>query len=122
MQKVLLTSMILFCGYMGQAQLQPNEKLPYSLIPKKELPFSKPIEPKTYHLPERNIVIGAPKLPNNNVVALSNPLTYVGNNKQGFDVYKSGIDGMPVLMPDKENAASLGIIQKNPTPKMRFQY
>lgn len=30
------------------------------------------------------------------------------NNGQGFDVYESGIDRMPVLMPDKSNSASLG--------------
>lgn len=32
---------------------------------------------------------------------------YKGNNGEGFDIYGSGIDNMPVLMPDSVNAAML---------------
>jgi hypothetical protein len=37
------------------------------------------------------------------------PPVYDGNNDQGFDVYRSQIDNMPVLLPDSANAASLKI-------------
>lgn len=32
---------------------------------------------------------------------------YKGNNGEGFDIYGSGVDNMPVLMPDSMNAAML---------------
>lgn len=32
-----------------------------------------------------------------------------GNNGNGFDIYESTVDNMPVLVPDKENLASLGV-------------
>lgn len=32
---------------------------------------------------------------------------YKGNNGEGFDIYGSGVDNMPVLMPDSVNAAML---------------
>lgn len=39
--------------------------------------------------------------------------TYEGNNRVGFDLYKSNIDNMSVLKPDAKNAASLGIAQNS---------
>lgn len=37
------------------------------------------------------------------------PPVYNGNNGLGFDIYRSQIDNMPVLLPDSVNAASLKI-------------
>jgi hypothetical protein len=37
----------------------------------------------------------------------TSPPVYKGNNGHGFDIYESSIDGMPVLMPDSSNKASL---------------
>jgi hypothetical protein len=42
-------------------------------------------------------------------------LKYKSNNGQGFDIYESGLDGMPILMPDKNNKSSLGMSKSNPT-------
>jgi hypothetical protein len=43
-----------------------------------------------------------------NAITKPSPLNYVDNNGQGFDIYRSGVDNMPVLMPDSANRASLG--------------
>lgn len=44
------------------------------------------------------------------------PPIYKGNNDQGFDIYESSVDKMPVLMPDSANKASLkyGSVKKIP--------
>ncbi|WP_447640823.1 MULTISPECIES: hypothetical protein [Chitinophagaceae] len=108
-QWMLLTFLVLGSVTFASAQLQPKSTYPYRLFPKKET-FPKPIPhyeaPKTYHYtipPKQNATV------NNHIIALKNPLIYSHNNKQGFDVYKSEIDGMAVLVPDKENRASLGM-------------
>lgn len=41
------------------------------------------------------------------------------NNGQGFDVYESAIDRMPVLMPDKSNSASLGLNKTEKQPSFQ---
>jgi hypothetical protein len=41
------------------------------------------------------------------------------NNGQGFDVYESAIDRMPVLMPDKSNSASLGLNKTEKQPNFQ---
>ncbi len=114
-KSILTVMLMLSIVSIGQAQLQPQSKLPHSLFPKKENPYFKPL-PKTYtpQLLNKNIVI--PKTiqaPAPGVVVLANPMNYSHNNGRGFDVYKSNIDGMPVLMPDKNNRESLGIVGKN---------
>jgi hypothetical protein len=45
-------------------------------------------------------------------------LKYQSNNGQGFDIYQSGVDRMPVLMPDKNNMASLEIIKTQNQPSL----
>jgi hypothetical protein len=42
---------------------------------------------------------------------------YKGNNGEGFDIYGSGIDNMPVLMPDSANAAMLRLGKVARKPK-----
>jgi hypothetical protein len=42
-----------------------------------------------------------------NAIRDTPPPVYNGNNGQGFDVYRSQVDNMPILMPDSVNAASL---------------
>jgi hypothetical protein len=37
------------------------------------------------------------------------PIIYDHNNSWGFDIYRSQVDNMPILMPDSENAATLKI-------------
>jgi hypothetical protein len=39
-------------------------------------------------------------------IILSNPLTKIGINGYGFDLYKSGIDNMIVMKPDSSNIVS----------------
>ncbi|OYU55306.1 MAG: hypothetical protein CFE25_10180 [Chitinophagaceae bacterium BSSC1] len=46
-------------------------------------------------------------------------LKYQSNNGQGFDIYESGIDRMPVLMPDKNNSASLGLNKTENQPSFQ---
>jgi hypothetical protein len=46
-------------------------------------------------------------------------LKYQSNNGQGFDIYESGIDRMPVLMPDKNNSASLGLNKTEKQPSFQ---
>lgn len=48
-------------------------------------------------------------------------LKYQSNNGQGFDIYESGFDRMPVLIPDKNNAASLGIHTIPKQPSIQFR-
>jgi hypothetical protein len=53
---------------------------------------------------------GKPAPINNNMpnaIRDTPPPVYNGNNGQGFDVYRSQVDNMPILMPDSLNAASL---------------
>lgn len=45
-------------------------------------------------------------------------LKYQSNNGQGFDIYQSGVDRMPVLVPDKNNMASLEIIKTQNQPSL----
>lgn len=45
-------------------------------------------------------------------------LKYQSNNGQGFDIYESGMDRMPVLVPDKNNMASLEIIKTQNQPSL----
>lgn len=56
------------------------------------------------------------QIANASVLRLPSPLVYKGNNGKGFDIYESGIDGMPVLMPDSANKNSLQLKQ---TPNSR---
>lgn len=66
-------------------------------------------------LPGENSIINAFKLNDTNRFAqMPNAITNfkdeqrkIGNNHQGFDLYLSQIDQMPILKPDAENAASL---------------
>jgi hypothetical protein len=65
------------------------------------------------------IVIGGESAPIDNMPnAISSkaiPPVYKGNNGRGFDIYESQLDGMPVLMPDSANKASLnnGSVKKS---------
>ncbi|MEY2903902.1 MAG: hypothetical protein RLY89_3008 [Bacteroidota bacterium] len=45
-------------------------------------------------------------------------LKYQSNNGQGFDIYQSGVDRMPVLVPDKNNMASLEKIKTQNQPSL----
>jgi hypothetical protein len=45
-------------------------------------------------------------------------LKYQSNNGQGFDIYQSGVDRMPVLVPDKNNMASLEMIKTQNQPSL----
>jgi hypothetical protein len=64
------------------------------------------------------IVIGGNAAPIDNmpnaITIKPAPPVYKGNNGRGFDIYESTIDGMPVLMPDSSNKASLnnGAVKK----------
>jgi hypothetical protein len=57
------------------------------------------------------IVIGGETVPIDNmpnaISSKSVPPAYKGNNGRGFDIYESQSDGMPILMPDSANKASL---------------
>ena len=52
-------------------------------------------------------------------------LQYKSNNGQGFDIYESGVDRMPVLMPDNANKTMLGLnvpLPQNPyQPSRKYQ-
>lgn len=52
----------------------------------------------------------------NAITAKPVPPVFRGNNGRGFDVYESQLDGMPILMPDSANKASLnyGSVKKVP--------
>lgn len=124
MCKLFVTLIMLLAFYgIGNAQLQPKKELSYQLFPKKEksylTPPSKSIIPAPLQKGNPLIIIpSTPSImqtPNSSVVALQNPFAYSHSNGRGFDVYKSGVDNMPVLMPDKENAASLGMAKKEKT-------
>lgn len=45
-------------------------------------------------------------------------LLYQSNNGQGFDIYESDVDRMPVLMPDKTNTTSLGMNKTQNQPSL----
>ncbi len=45
-------------------------------------------------------------------------LKYQSNNDQGFDIYESDVDRMPVLMPDKTNTTSLGMNKTQNQPSL----
>lgn len=65
----------------------------------------------------------------NNIATMPNAITRfkdeqrkIGNNNQGFDVYLSQIDQMPVLKPDIDNAASLqAMTGAKQIPKFKLQ-
>jgi hypothetical protein len=52
-------------------------------------------------------------------------LQYKSNNGQGFDIFESGVDRMPVIMPDNANKTMLGLnaplSQKPYQPFRKFQ-
>jgi hypothetical protein len=64
------------------------------------------------------IVIGGDAVPIDNmpnaITLKQAPPVYRGNNGRGFDIYESTLDGMPVLIPDSSNKASLnnGTVKK----------
>ena len=39
------------------------------------------------------------------------PDVYRGNNGQGFDIYESSIDNMPILKPDKNNGSNMPVLK-----------
>ncbi|PZP50959.1 MAG: hypothetical protein DI598_04405 [Pseudopedobacter saltans] len=121
---LLFVTVLEFCT-VGYAQLETKPRTPYSLFPKKQKPYEPSIKPPVWQQPQKNVTI-APrvKIQNLGVGILNNPLTYSHNNKRGFDVYKSDIDGMPVAMPDKENTASLGMTPKKTSelPEVYLDY
>ena len=104
--------LLLSCATIVKAQekkyefkVRPFGKTPYSYTPKdtslvKVFPGN-PLLPKQQNnmIIERNLA----------VIKLSNPLTEIGNNGKGMDIYRSQIDGMPVGIPDANNSASLGM-------------
>ncbi|MFT4203436.1 MAG: hypothetical protein QM610_05930 [Chitinophagaceae bacterium] len=111
---VMASVLTLVICYAAHAQLQPKGKQPYSLSPKKEKPYmyTQPL-PQTPVPQNFKVVTPQKQSAAADVIVLSNPLTYSHNNGQGFDVYRSNIDGMGVLMPDVANCASLGMSNKN---------
>ncbi len=73
---------------------------------------------KKFHLkklPGDNQIVFGYKIPDTNVLAaMPNAITQfkdqqrkIGNNNQGFDIYLSQVDNMPILKPDEQNLASL---------------
>lgn len=117
MRNIIITAVILSgSSYIGHAQFQQKNKQPFSLFPKTENPYRTPTPLATLP-PKLKVVIPKSQSNTGNAVILNNPLTYAYNNQKGFDVYKSNIDGMPVLMPDKENRASLGMVERPKTSK-----
>ena len=68
-------------------QKQREEMLRKLILPPKNLPFIDTM-PNAITLP-------------------SLPPVYDGNNGRGFDIYRSQVDNMPILMPDSANAATL---------------
>lgn len=66
-------------------------------------------------LPGDNQIVFGYKIPDTNgLAAMPNAITQfkdqqkkIGNNKQGFDIYLSQVDNMPILKPDAQNLASL---------------
>lgn len=67
----------------------------------------------------RQVYVAQPKQNNLPVTSavkiLPNEMEFAYNNGNGFDVYRSQIDGMQILQPDAANSRSLGIKTKSPS-------
>ncbi len=106
---------ILFCFAKLNAQTVQSE-----VNSKIQLPIDTIIEVNGNRLhlkkmPGDNQIVFGYKIPDTNgLAAMPNAITQfkdqqkrMGNNSQGFDIYLSQVDGMPVLKPDEQNLASL---------------
>lgn len=81
-------------------------------------------------LPGNNSIAHVYKLTDtNNIVTMPNAITNfkdeqrkISNNNQGFDMYLSQVDQMPVLKPDADNAATLqSMTGTKQMPKFKVQ-
>ncbi|HJV20796.1 MAG TPA: hypothetical protein VJ552_13010 [Sediminibacterium sp.] len=69
--------------------------------------------PDTVFVPQRN----RSEIPN----ALSGKdpaykMQLKGNNGEGFDLYESAVDNMPILVPDKSNTSRMPVVISTPAP------
>lgn len=68
---------------------------------------SKPADTIPQPYPDKSTIDNMP-----NAFISAGPPVYKGNNGNGFDLYQSPVDNMPLLMPDSSNRSSLKISQK----------
>jgi hypothetical protein len=62
--------------------------------------------------------VGTMHIPDIVAINVPDPV-YQFNNHQGFDVYKSPFDGMPIIMPDKSFSSNMPIVGNLKEPEAK---
>ena len=99
----------------GTIQLAPSN-IPFKdstwLTPKTHLKKTVPL-PQTGSILMDTIIFPKKQNPYDNmpnaIIRKSQPDVYVGNNGNGFDIYRSQIDNMPVAKPDKSFTSNMPV-------------
>src|SRR6478609_8761466 len=115
--KTLLTMLLLGLGTAAFAQQSRVWVTPSDMLPKGALKDSMKVKQFGEEQEKREQILSflqKNKAPiNNNMPNFFDmntpPPVYDRNNDWGFDIYRSQIDNMPILMPDSVNAATLKI-------------